>query len=78
MPAFEKAAELPSTVEYWKILSTSMTLVLLFSTCCIPEVCLRGLTDTLNSFRTVAATYIIDHEVHDCFGYQISDTFVNN
>jgi len=36
------------------------------------------LTETLKEFRTLAVTYIIDHKVHDCFGYQISDTFVDN
>lgn len=70
-------------MEYWNILSMSVTFILLFSSCCcccVPEGCLRVrvLTDTLNWFRTVAATYIIDHEVHDCFRDQISDTFVNN
>jgi len=26
----------------------------------------------------MAVTYVIDHKVHDCFRYQVSDTFVDN
>lgn len=36
------------------------------------------MTDALILFRSLAATYIIDHKMHDCFWYQISDAFVDN